>query len=408
MFCNYCGTPNPDVAKFCQKCGKSIVNSQEPSVAAPPASVAAPLVDPLPFTPPVAETIHPPHIAVATLPQVSSAPHAAKLRVFRATKRTTAAVAASIAVLLIGALIFTRARSSRPRILTGHSGFISSIAFSPDGRMLASGSSDGTVKLWDTALGQWLRTLSSYQNTDWVAFNADGHTLASSGGSSGHGLVLWDTASGNQMRVLADDADFVGPAAFSPDGRLLVATVGNRGSNDRGLRLWDAASGNELRRLPDYAWPAFSPDGKLLAVWNKSHSITLLDVESGHEVRTLGGNFAFLQAVVFSPNGSLLATHEYDTAMVTLWDVASAKEVRNIYDSATVRGTAFSPDSRLLASGSEDHTIKLWDVASGNKLRTFSGHSDSVNCVTFSPDGRWLASGGADASVHLWPLPQSR
>ena len=73
-----------------------------------------------------------------------------------------------------------------------------------------------------------------------------------------------------------------------------------------------------------------------------------------------------------------------------------------------MRGIAFSPDSRLLASGSEDHTIKLWDVASGNKVRTLSGHSDSVNCVAFSPDGRWLASGGADANVLLWPLPQSR
>jgi hypothetical protein len=95
MFCNYCGTPNPDVAKFCQQCGKSLVNSRESSVAAPPASVAAPLVDPLPFKPAVAETIRPPHITVAMLPPVSSAPHAAKPRVFRATKRTTAAVAAS-------------------------------------------------------------------------------------------------------------------------------------------------------------------------------------------------------------------------------------------------------------------------------------------------------------------------
>jgi WD40 repeat protein len=219
---------------------------------------------------------------------------------------------------------------------------------------------------------------------------------------------LWDADSGNQVRVLADDANFIGQAAFSPDGRLLVAAVGNRGSNESGLRLWDAASGNELRRIPDYAEPVFSTDGKLLAAWNKNHSIALLDVESGNEVRTLGGNFAKLQAVAFSPNGSPLATHEYDTAVVTLWDVNSAKELRNINDSATVRGIAFSPDSRLLASGSEDHTIKLWDVASGNKLRTFSGNSDSVNCVAFSPDGRWLASGGADASVRLWPLPKSQ
>lgn len=408
MFCNYCGTHNPDVAKFCRKCGKPTVNSQQPSAPAPPVAAAAPLIDPPSITAPVAETIHLRPIAVATLPPVLLESHTAKPRVVRATKRTTAAVAASVAVLLIGAFIFMRARSNRPRILTGHSGFIGSIAFSPDGRMLASGSSDGTVKLWDTAQGQWLRTLSSYQNTYWVTFSPNGHTLASSGGSSGHGLVLWDAASGNQVRVVAGDADFVGPPAFSPDGRLLVATANTRGTDDDGLRVWDAVSGDELRRFPGYAGPVFSPDGKTLAAWNKSQSITLLDVESGNEVRKIAKHLGFLPGVVaFSPDGHLLASTN-DDAMITVWDVASWQEVRNISDSARVRGIAFSPDSRLLASGSEDHTIKLWDLGSGNKLRTFSGHSDSVNCVAFSADGRWLASGGADASVRLWPLPESR
>ena len=442
MFCNYCGTSNPDVAKFCRKCGKPVVDSGRASATATqvaaaatyvdsphaepahvelphaeparvePARVDAPLIDDLVVegpivSAPVAEDIPAPVAAPA--PVLSAATGAEPGRVRTRNRVTLAVIAASLVLLLIGGLIFMRVRSGRPRTLEIQVGFISSIAFSPDGGQLVVTGSDGAgAQLWDTARLQWLRTFNSYSNTDWVAFSPDGHMVATWGGSSGHVVVLWDVPTGNQIRVLSDNAASLGEAAFSPDGRLLATGAFSPLGDDRGLRLWDAGSGKELRRFPGYLGPVFSPDGKLLAAWNKSRSISLLDVESGNEVRTFAGHKGFLNPdAIFSPDGRLLAGTN-DKATVTVWDVASGNEVRRIYDSALVRGIAFSPDSRLLASGSEDHTIKLWDVTSGDKVRTLSGHSDSVNCVVFSPDGRLLASGGADGKVILWPLPQPR
>lgn len=469
MFCNYCGNPNPDVAKFCRKCGKPVVDSPRLSAAGSgvavaatpvnsphvepafvevplsevpqvepserthvePALVDAPLVDDLdvedpivgapdvdapaadapliddpPVSAAVAEDVHGP---VTTLARVSSAPTGAEPGGIRSRNRAAViAVAASLVLLSIGGLIFMRVRSGRPRTLDIQVGFISSIAFSPDGGQLVVTGSDGSgAQLWDTARLQWLRTFNSYSNTDWVAFSPDGHTVATWGQSSGHVVVLWDAQSGNQIRVLGQDGVSLGEAAFSPDSRLLVTDAYSQGS-DGGLRLWDAGSGSELRRFPGYLEPVFSPDGKLLAAWNKSGSISLLDVGSGNEVRTFNGHKGFLiPEVIFSPDGRLLASTN-ENSMVTVWDLATGNEVRRIHDSAMVRGIAFSRDSRLLASGSEDNTIKLWDVASGNKVRTLAGHSRPVNCVVFSPDGRVLASGGADGKVMLWPLPQSR
>jgi WD40 repeat protein len=406
MFCNCCGTSNPDVAKFCRKCGKPIVDSPRPSVPDSKVPLSAPQVDLSNASTPVAESSPAP---VAAPAPVFPSPIGIEPRKNHTSSRTVAAIAAGIAVLFIGSVAVMLLRSGRPRALDIQIGFISSIAFSPDGRQLAITGSDGTgAQLWDTDRVQWLRTLNSYSNTDWAVYSPDGHTVATWGSCPRHVVILWDAPSGKQVRVLKDDAASIGEAAFDPDGRQVLTEAFIPGTGEGGVRLWDTASGSELRRFPGFMQPVFSPDGKLLAAWNKSRSISLVDVASGNEVRRFDGHRGLLSSgIIFSPDGHLLAGTN-DNAMVTVWDLASGNEIRRIYDAASMRSIAFSPDSRLLASGSEDHTIKLWDVASGNKVRTLSGHSDSVNCVAFSPDGRLLASGGADGKVFLWPLPKSR
>jgi WD40 repeat protein len=295
--------------------------------------------------------------------------------------------------------------------LTGHTSSVWSVAFSPDGKLLASGSVDKTIKLWDVATGREVRTLSGH--TSWVtsvAFSPDGRLLASCscGKVENYNCVqgeikLWEVASGREVRTLTGHTDWVWSVAFSPDGRLLAS-----GSLDKTIKLWDVASGRLVRTLSGHTNAvtsvAFSPDGRLLASGSLDYTIKLWEVASGSEVRTLSDHPWYVLSVAFSPDGRLLASGSEDKT-IKLWDVASGSRVRTLTGHTYgVNSVAFSPDGRLLASGSGDNTIRLWDVASGRLVRTLSGHTNAVNSVAFSPDGRLLASGSGDNTIRLWDI----
>jgi serine/threonine protein kinase/sugar lactone lactonase YvrE len=286
------------------------------------------------------------------------------------------------------------------RTLTGHTNFVESVAFSPDGRWLASGSWDNTIKLWDVASGQNIRTLTdhTYFVTS-VAFSPDGRWLAS--GSSDQTIKLWDVASGQSLRTLTGHASSVLEVAFSPDGRWLAS-----GNYDKTVKLWDVATGREVRTLTGHTREVtnvvFSPDGRWLASGSDDITIKLWDVATGQNIRTVTGHTSEVNSVAFSPDGRWLASGSSDTT-IKLWDVASGQNIRTLTDhTSIVNDVAFSPDGRWLASGSWDHSIKLWNVASGQNVRTLTGHTRAVTSVAFSPDGRWLASGSLDKTIQLW------
>lgn len=301
--------------------------------------------------------------------------------------------------------------TGRPELVlqTGHVMRVDGIAFSPNGQLLASGSADNTVKLWDTASKREVRTLAGHTaGVKAVAFRPDGQWLAS--GGIGGNIKFWDVASGRELQNLGGNGS-VSTIAFSPDGRWFAA-----GNMEKVIKLWDLKTNREPLTLPGHNGSittiAFSHDGRWLASGSADKTIKIWDMETGREARTLTGHTDRITTVAFSPDGRWLATGSFD-AKVKLWKVGDWREQQfPTAGAAKVLAAAFSPDGHTLISADANKTIKLHDVDTGRELRTSvdSPNEDVLEAiaVVFSGDGRWMASSTGDKTIELRDVATGR
>jgi RNA polymerase sigma factor (sigma-70 family) len=286
--------------------------------------------------------------------------------------------------------------------LSGHTDPVSSVALTPDGKTLASGSNDETVKLWDVVTGKERDTLKGHDKPVFaVAFTPDGKTLAS--GSLDYTIKLWDVSTRKELRTLKGHTYPVVALAFTRDGKTLAS-----GSWDKTVKLWEVATGLEGGTFEGHTEPVsavtFTPDGKTLVSAGYDETIRVWDVTTAKELRMLRGHVHEVRALALSPDGKTLASGGgKGEGQLKLWDLAIGKERVKLKGHAEpVTSLVFTPDGRMLISGSRDGTLRLWDVATGKERDTLKSHTQPVSAVALTSDGRTLVSGGMDNNVQLW------
>jgi serine/threonine protein kinase/sugar lactone lactonase YvrE len=277
-------------------------------------------------------------------------------------------------------------------------GQIRQVAYSPDGKLLAVGTSNG-IYLYNAETLEMMPLLDSQAGINTIAFSPDSSLLAVD--NPDFRVQLWRLSDGQLLKSLSRHPDRVASLSFSPDGSLLAS-----GSYDEKVRLWRLSDGQLLNILSghtdDVESVIFSPDGSLLASSSKDKSVWLWHVSDGQQFKSLSKHTDKVWRVSVSKDGSLLASGSSDDT-VQLWRLSDGQPFKSLQGhTSSVKSVNFSPDGLVIASASADNTVRLWRVSDGQLLKTLQGHTLDVNSVSFSPDGRLLASGSYDGTIRLW------
>jgi WD40 repeat protein len=315
---------------------------------------------------------------------------------------TRSAAVSVLAVLLIaGYLWYEGGQHGAFRTLTGHDPDADSIAFTPDGKWIAAGGWDASIKIWNIADATLLLTIKNFSGHA-TPFSNDGKWIA--GGAGDSDVMVWDAATGRTVYTFSKHTKKVQTVAFSPDGARLVS-----GGEDTKVYVWNIANDNLERSLIGHTdkvvATAFSPDGKRIVSAGFDGNIMVWDVASGQNIYPpLTSNHSKVTTAVFSPDGGSIATGGFDFN-VRVWDADTGQHLRAYPGDSIVNAVAYSPNGKLIAAGYNDGSVNVWDAESVRLVHKFSGHKGIVWGVGFSPDGKFIGSASADKTVKIWKTP---
>jgi WD40 repeat protein len=301
------------------------------------------------------------------------------------------------------------------RELRGHTGIVQSVAFSPNGATIASGSNDMSVRIWDASMGRQLQELKGHTGSVYsVAFSPNGATIVS--GSADCSVRTWDTSTGRQLwEKPRAHASAVQSVAFSPKGTTIASAERSKNGS---VKIWDTRTGRLLRELSvlgSFCAIAFSPKWATIASGEKSSngSVRIWDARTGRQLRKLKGHNSGVKCLAFSPDGTTIASASGPgDCHMRIWDTSTGRQLwKHAFNWGFFGSVAFSPDGATIASGYTEGSTKgvlsIWDASTGERLqRKFSCHASSIDSVAFSPDGTTLVSGSTDGLVRIWDIYQ--
>ena len=314
-------------------------------------------------------------------------------------KRKFWSVLLSVAIILTGVFIYLN-KDESPLTLEGHTGCVNSVAYSPDGTKIISGSWDKTIKIWNANYGVCLQTLEGHSSfVGPVAYSPDGTKIIS--GSEDETVKIWDANTGECLKTLEGHSWIVHSVAYSPDGTKIVS-----GSSDKTVKIWDANTGECLKTLGEHSSSvysvAYSPDGTKIISGSDDETFKIWDANTGECLKTLRGHLSSVHSVAYSPDGTKIISGSLD-GTIKIWNANTEECLKTLRGHlSSVISVAYSPDGTKIISGSFDKTIKIWDANTGKCLKTLEGHSDFVESVAYSPDGTKIISGSEDHTIKIW------
>jgi len=299
---------------------------------------------------------------------------------------------------------FTNTTQFEEKTLEGHTNNVSVISYGPNGKYLASGSSDNTIKIWNTKTGEVVLTFKKHESPVFsIDWSPDGKSIVS--GSTNGTIKIWHAETGKEILTFVGHTKNVAAVAFSSDGEYIVS-----GSWDKTIKTWNAKTGNEIKTFSGHtnnvSAVAFSPDGEYIVSGSWDKTIKIWDAETGETTKTLKGHEKPVLSVYWSPDDKHIASGSSDKTIKT-WDIETNKLIKTFSGhTMSVSSVAYSPDSRHIVSGSWDKTVRIWYcvLAIQVLMKTLENHTDWVLSVDFSPNGKYVASGSADNTIKIWQL----